>query len=135
MTDIVAELSDINRRLGYIPRSEVEQLAKQLRLPPAQVFGAATFYSLLSTKPRGKHIVRFCQDAPCHVAGGRAIHDAIRTTLGLQPGQTSDDGQWTFELTSCIGVCGVGPVVMVDDDVYGNVTPERVVEILHERWR
>ncbi len=130
MTDIVARLTDINNRLGYIPRSQVQALAKELRLPPAKVFGAATFYSMFSTQPRGGHIVRFCEDAPCHVAGGRAVFDAIRATLKLEPGQTLPDGSWTFEMTSCIGICGVGPVMMIDDDVYGNVTPERVVEIL-----
>lgn len=130
MDDIVARLADINNRLGYLPRTEIEKLAKELRMPAAKVFGAATFYSMFSTQPRGKHIVRFCEDAPCHVAGGRQVFDAIRTTLGLEPGQSSADGKWTFEMTSCIGVCGVGPVMMVDDDVYGNMTAERVVEIL-----
>jgi NADH-quinone oxidoreductase subunit E len=128
--DIVARLTEINKRLGYIPRAEVDQLAKELRLPAAKVFGAATFYSLFSVTPRGKHVVRFCEDAPCHVAGGRAVYDVIRATLQLEPGQTSADGKWTFEMTSCLGVCGVGPVMMVDDDVYGNVTVERVAEIL-----
>jgi len=131
MDDIVARLTEINKRLGYIPRARVEKLAKELRLPAAKLFGAATFYSMLSTAPRGTHIVRFCEDAPCHVAGGRAVLDAIRTVLELEPGQTSADGKWTFEMTSCIGVCGVGPVMMVDDDVYGNVTAEKVAEILN----
>jgi NADH:ubiquinone oxidoreductase subunit E len=130
MDDIVSRLTDINNRIGYIPRTEIEKLAKELRMPAAKVFGAATFYSMFSIQPRGAHIVRFCEDAPCHVAGGRHVFDAIRTTLGLEPGQSSADGKWTFEMTSCIGVCGVGPVMMVDDDVYGNLTPERVVEIL-----
>lgn len=130
MDDIVARLTDINNRIGYIPRTEIEKLAKELRMPAAKVFGAATFYSMFSTQPRGAHVVRFCEDAPCHVAGGRQVFDAIRTTLGLEPGQTSGDGKWTFEMTSCIGVCGVGPVMMVDDDVYGNLTPERVVQVL-----
>lgn len=128
--DLVGRLAEIQKRIGYIPRTEVEKLARDLHVPTAKVFGAATFYSLLSTRPRGEHIVRFCEDAPCHVAGGRAVLEAIRTTLGLEPGQTSADGLWTFEMTSCIGVCGVGPVLMVDDDVYGNVTPERVKELL-----
>ena len=128
--DIVARLTDINKRLGYIPRTEIERLAREMLLPPAKVFGAATFYSLFSTKPRGKHVVRFCEDAPCHIAGGRAVLDAIRATLQLEPGQTSADGKWTFEMTSCLGVCGVGPVLMVDEEVYGNVTAERVAEIL-----
>ncbi len=130
MDDIVARLNEINKRNGYIPRADVEKLAKELHLPPAKVFGAATFYSMFSNRPRGAHVVRFCEDAPCHVAGGRAVFDAIREKLKLEPGQTSADGKWSFELTSCIGVCGVGPVMMVDDDVYGNLTPERVGEIL-----
>jgi NADH:ubiquinone oxidoreductase subunit E len=135
MTDVVAKLTEINNRIGYIPRTEVERLAQELRLPPAKVFGVATFYSMLSTRPHGTHVVRFCQDAPCHVAGGRAVFEAIRTALGLEPGQTSADGQWTFETTSCIGVCGVGPVMMVDGDVYGNLTPERVKEILRKNGK
>jgi NADH-quinone oxidoreductase subunit E len=128
--DIVARLTEINKQLGYIPRAEVEKLAREMHLPAAKVFGAATFYSLFNVTPRGKHVVRFCEDAPCHVAGGRVVYDAIRTTLQLEPGQTSADGKWTFEMTSCLGLCGVGPVMMVDDDVYGNVTVERVAEIL-----
>jgi NADH:ubiquinone oxidoreductase subunit E len=131
--DIVAQLAEINKRLGYIPRAEVESLAKQMHLPPAKVFGAATFYSLFSVKPRGEHVVRFCEDAPCHVAGGRAVFDAIQAALDLKPGQTSRDGRWTLEMTSCLGICAVGPVIMVDDDVYGNVTPERVAEILRRK--
>jgi NADH:ubiquinone oxidoreductase subunit E len=130
MDDIVSRLTDINNRIGYIPRTEVEKLANELKIPPAKVFGAATFYSMFNTQPHGEHIVRFCEDAPCHVAGGRAVFDAIRTVLNLEPGQTSADGKWSFEMTSCIGVCGVGPVMMVDDAVYGNLTPERVAEIL-----
>ncbi len=130
MDDIVARLTEINKRHGYIPREQVEKLARELHLPPAKVFGAATFYSMFATRPHGAHVVRFCEDAPCHVAGGRAVYNAIREQLKLEPGQTSADGQWSFEMTSCIGVCGVGPVMMVDDDVYGNLTPERVAEIL-----
>jgi len=128
--DVVVRLTEVNKRFGYIPRAEVEKLARELRMPAAKIFGAATFYSLFSVTPRGKHVVRFCEDAPCHVVGGRAVYDAIRTTLQLEPGQTSTDGKWTFEMTSCLGVCGVGPVMMVDDGVYGNVTVERVAEIL-----
>ncbi len=136
INDLVARLAEINKRFGYIPRGEVEKLARELKMPAAKIFGVATFYSLFSVAPRGKHVVRFCADAPCHVAGGRAVYDAIRTTLQLEPGQTSADGQWTFEMVSCLGICGVGPVMMVDDEVYGNVTPERVAEILTaERWR
>ncbi|MCL4394926.1 MAG: NAD(P)H-dependent oxidoreductase subunit E [Chloroflexi bacterium] len=128
--DIVERLTEIQSRLGFIPRAQVEELARELRMPPARVFGAATFYSMLSIRAHGAHVVRFCEDAPCHIAGGREVYDAIRSTLGVEPGGTSEDGQWTFEMTSCLGLCGVAPVMMVDDDVYGNLTPERAAEIL-----
>jgi NADH-quinone oxidoreductase subunit E len=79
--DLVARLTDLNKQFGYIPQTEAEKLARELRLPVAKVFGVMTFYSLFSAQPRGKHVVRFCEDAPCHVAGGRAVFEAIRTTL------------------------------------------------------
>ena len=89
--------------------------------------------SLDSTEPRGKHVVQFCESAPCHVMGGRKILPVIQEVLGLKPGQTSDDGKWTLLAVSCPGVCGVGPVMMVDDEVYGNLTPERIADILRDR--
>ncbi|MGB8253724.1 MAG: NAD(P)H-dependent oxidoreductase subunit E, partial [Anaerolineaceae bacterium] len=76
------------------------------------------------------HVIRFCESAPCHVVGGRHIWMELKTQLKLKNGETSPDGRWTLETTSCLGICGVGPVIMVDDDVYGNVTPDQVTEIL-----
>jgi NADH:ubiquinone oxidoreductase subunit E len=75
-------------------------------------------------------VIRFCESAPCHVEGGREVFDTLQRELGLQPGETSADRKWSLLTTSCIGVCSVGPVFLVDEDLYGNVTPERVPEIL-----
>ena len=85
---------------------------------------------MLSTSPRGKHVIQFCESAPCHVVGGNLVWQAITNTLGLQPGETSADNRWTLITTSCLGVCGIGPVMMVDTDLYGNVKPEEVPLIL-----
>jgi NADH:ubiquinone oxidoreductase subunit E len=90
----------------------------------------ASFYHMLSTKPRGRHVIQFCESAPCHVAGGRQVWQTLQDELGLEPGQTSADGKWTLVTASCLGICGVGPVLIVDEDIYGNVGPERVPEIL-----
>ena len=85
---------------------------------------------MLSTIPVGKHVIQFCESAPCHVVGGRDVFDALLENSGYQTGETTPDGKWTFLTTSCLGVCGVGPVFMIDDDVYGNVTAAQVPDIL-----
>lgn len=139
---LIPILSEINRVYGYIPDQSYKELKKQINLPDnlvrdtlfpsvseSHLYGLATFYHMLSTEPVGKHVVRFCESAPCHVMGGRQLLQAIMAQLELQPGETSPDGQWTFITTSCLGICGVGPVILVDDDIYGNVTPEQLPEI------
>jgi NADH:ubiquinone oxidoreductase subunit E len=97
------------------------------------VHAVATFYSLLTTRPRGRHLVVFCENAPCHVVGGRQVWQALQKALRLGPGETSADGRFTLLTTSCIGACGVGPVIVVDDDVHGNVTPAQLPALL-ERY-
>lgn len=127
---LVPILSEVNDKLGYLPVDALTQISKSLRVPGSQLISTASFYRLLSTKPRGTHVIRFCESAPCHVMGGRQIWQALQETLELGPGETSADGKWTLLTTSCPGVCGVGPVMMIDDDVYGNLATERVPEIL-----
>ena len=127
---LVPILSDVNRALGYLPLAALEAVRQALREPPSHVESVATFYSLLSTHPRGRHIIRFCESAPCHVVGGREVWNAVQAALHLQPGETSADGKWTLVTTSCLGLCAVGPLLVVDDDVHGNVEASRVPEIL-----
>jgi NADH:ubiquinone oxidoreductase subunit E len=134
---VIPILADINRALGYVPAAALPEIRWRIDAPEAGVFladshlySAASFYRLFSLRPMGRHVVRFCESAPCHVAGGRGVIGAIRAALGLEPGETSADGVWSLEMTSCLGICGVGPVFMVDDDVYGHVTAEQVPAIL-----
>ncbi len=134
---IIPILSEINRALGYIPSAALPEIRLRIQAPEggsfvadSHVYSAASFYQMFSLQPTGTHVIRFCESAPCHVEGGRQVIQAIEDELGLQPGETSGDGKWSLFMTSCIGVCSVGPVFLVDDDVYGNVTPEKVREIL-----
>ncbi len=134
---IIPILSEINRALGYIPtaalpeiRRRIQELDKGAFVADSHVYSAASFYQMFSLKPTGAHVIRFCESAPCHVEGGRQVLHALEDELGLRPGETSQDQKWSLFMTSCIGICSVGPVFLVDDDVYGNVTPERVPEIL-----
>lgn len=127
---LVPILSEINHELGYLPSEALEELGRLLRLPKSRLLSVASFYEMLSTKPRGRHVIQFCESAPCHVVGGREVWHVLRDELGLESGETSEDGKWTLLTSSCLGICGVGPVVIIDDDIHGNVAPEHVPEIL-----
>lgn len=127
---IIPILADLNRKFGYIPAEAYHEVRRQFQLAEAgifvsesQLFSVASFYHMLSTKPLGRHVVRFCESAPCHVVGGRELIQAVIDELKLQPGETSEDNRWSLVTTSCLGVCGVGPVLLIDEDIFGNVTP------------
>jgi NADH:ubiquinone oxidoreductase subunit E len=130
-------LSEINRALGYIPAEAIREVREQLQeqdehtyVSQGQLFGLASFYDMLSTKPRGRHVIKFCENAPCHVVGGKAVWDSLCETLRLKNGETTSDKKWTLVTTSCLGLCSVGPVVLIDDDLYGNVDPDQIENIL-----
>lgn len=127
---LVEMLRDLNAELGHLSEATLALVADALKLPRSQVLSVASFYSMLDLEPRGTHVIKLCQDAPCHVAGGQEIWETLEHELGISFGATTPDGKWTLLTTSCIGACAVGPVMMVDDDIYGNLTPQRVREIL-----
>ncbi len=128
--ELIPILNDVNREIGYLPGEALDELSRLLKVPKSQLFSVASFYRMLSTKPRGKHVIQFCESAPCHVAGGREVWQAVKSALNIEENQTTPDGKWTLVTTSCLGVCGVGPVMMIDDDVIGNVDPVQVPSIL-----
>ena len=128
--DLIPVLRAITDKYGYISQPAMEELSALMNLPTKEIHSVATFYRMLSTQPRGKHVVQFCESAPCHVVGGREVFTALKQALALEPGQTSLDNKWTLLTTSCLGVCDAGPVILIDTDMYGNVTPGQVKEIL-----
>lgn len=128
--ELIPILHDINSELGYISDEAIQELSERMNIPTSHIYSVATFYRMLSTEPRGRHVIQFCESAPCHVAGGRLVWLKLQQELELANGETSEDEKWTLLTTSCLGVCGVGPVLVVDHDIYGNVTPEQVPEIL-----
>jgi NADH-quinone oxidoreductase subunit E len=130
---LIPILGEVNKVLGYIPATALSEVRKRLHRPDdrvfvseSQLYSLASFYSMFSTQPRGRHVVQFCESAPCHVQGGRELIHALQSALELKPGETSPDGRWSLVMTSCLGVCAVGPVILVDEDIYGNVTPEQL---------
>jgi NADH-quinone oxidoreductase subunit E len=128
--ELIPILTEVNRKVGYLPSEALEEISRLMRLPKSHLFSVATFYRMLSTEKLGRHVIQFCESAPCHVVGGREVWQAVQDTLDLQPGTTSEDGKWSLVTVSCLGICGVGPVFIVDDDIYGNATAAQVPEIL-----
>lgn len=128
--ELIPILSEVNRVVGFLPVNALEEVSKRLRLPKSQVFQVATFYHMLSTEKLGEHVIQFCESAPCHVVGGRQVFQALKDALGLEPGHTTPDGKWTLVTVSCLGACGAGPVVVIDDQMYASVTPAQVPDIL-----
>ena len=128
--ELIPILMNVNQEFGYIPANALELISEKTHIPQSRVYSVASFYRMISTKPTGRHVIKFCESAPCHVAGGREVWEALLKELDLKPGETSADCKWTLKTTSCLGVCAVGPVMMVDDDIYGNITPDQIPEIL-----
>ena len=128
--ELVTALHELDRALGYLPPSALTEVSRLLRVPESKVYGAATFYSMLSIHPRGRHVVRICESAPCHIQGGAALYKALLKELDVEPGQTTLDGLFTLETTSCLGHCDKGPVLQVDDALYFKATPEMMRDIL-----
>jgi len=130
--DLIPILHKITQRFGYISSQALYEISDQTSIPLAEVFSVATFYRMLPTQQRGRHVILFCESLPCHVVGGRELLQAIKTELQLEPGQTSQDQKWTLLTTSCLGVCNFGPVISIDGNIHGNLTPESLPEILNK---
>ncbi|MCB5266001.1 MAG: NADH-quinone oxidoreductase subunit NuoE [Candidatus Cloacimonetes bacterium] len=126
---ILHEIQDTHPQ-HYISTEAVNEISKYLKLPENHIYGVLTFYSMYSTTPRGKHIIRLCESPPCYIKGSINILRKLKTILGVSVGETTKDGKFTLELCACLGVCGNAPVMMINDDVYGDLSEEKVEDII-----
>ena len=117
---------------NYVSEDAVNDIAYMLNVSRSRVYSTASFYSVISLKPRGRHIVRVCINAPCENAGKKEIVEVLEDQLGIRLGETTADKQFTLEGVSCLGACYVSPAIKIDDTLYGDLTPELVVAILRE---
>jgi NADH-quinone oxidoreductase subunit E len=115
---------------GFVPDQALTGLAEQLGLPVVDVYAAATFYRSLPMRPLGRHVIKVCKSVPCYLKNNRPVFDAVEKELGVGPGQTSHDGLFSLQMVNCIGACDKAPAMMIDDEVFGDLTPERVPEVL-----
>ena len=130
-TKIIPILQAVQEEYRYLPQEVLTFIATSLGVSPAKLYGVATFYSHFSLEPKGKHILKMCDGTACHVRGSSAVIDAIRKRLSLTDKKiTTDDMMYTFETVSCLGACGLAPVLVVDDEVHGQITPDEAMAIL-----
>ncbi len=124
-------LKEVEKLFNYsLPTGVLDYLSRKLDMPLSKLYGVVTFYSLFSTQPRGKHIIRLCDSPPCHLMGSDSILDFLKNYLKINVGETTQDGKFTLELSSCLGICAVAPAMMINDDMHGNLTPSKIKEIL-----
>ncbi len=116
----------------YISEEAVQTVAEYLGVPANHIYGVLTFYTMYSTKPRGQNVIRLCESPPCYIKGSENILHKLMTLLDIEVGETTKDGCFTLELCACLGVCGNAPVMMINNDVYGDLTEEKVEEIIEK---
>ena len=128
--DLIALLKEAQAEYGYVSEEVMAELAESLDMPLNDVYGVASFYSFISLKPLGRNVIRVCQSLPCYMKHGQAIVECLAQELGIKPGETTADRRFSLQLTNCIGLCDQAPAMMINDDAHGDLTPDRIDEIL-----
>lgn len=123
-------LQDVNAEYNYLPEEALRHVAHQLDLPLTQVLHVATFYNVFSLEPRGKYLVRVCVGTSCHVRGGFRILESLQKQLGILPGETTPDMQFSLETVRCVGCCALSPCIVIDTTTHARVRPDAVAALL-----
>jgi len=129
---ILAILQDIQAKEKYLPKEVLEHVGERLRIPLNKIYRIATFYRAFSLQPRGRHEICVCLGTACHVRGAPRIVDQLNLQLGIRPGETTKDRQFTLETVNCLGVCAAGPVVAIDGQYFGKMSPGKVEGVLKQ---
>jgi NADH:ubiquinone oxidoreductase subunit E len=129
---LIPVLEEAQVCLEYLPLSVQKKIASGLNLPLGRVYGVVTFYSFFTMTPRGKHTIRVCLGTACYVRGGKAVAEALEKQFGIKEGETTADRLFTLESVRCLGACGLGPVVVVDEDVHGRIKPGKLKDVLSQ---
>lgn len=119
---------------GYLPTDVIYHIAKATGNTPAEVMGVATFYTQFRLKPVGKYLIMLCQGTACHVNGAERIESAICERLGIKDGDTTQDGMFSLKNVACLGCCSLSPVMMINGETYGSLTPEKAVGIINDLY-
>lgn len=128
---LIAILHKVQATYGYLSQTHMQEVAELLGVPAAEVSGVATFYHFFRLQPQGKYKISVCMGTACYVKGGGEIAQAFKDILGIKEGETTKDSMYTLEYTRCLGVCGLAPVVMINDKIYGKLTAEMVPALIN----
>jgi NADH-quinone oxidoreductase E subunit len=130
--NIIPLLQEVQDIFGYIPEDAVDLISKRLEIPESNIYGVATFYSMYRHKPGGKYLIQLCTNVSCMIMGAERIVDLLKNRYGLEEGGTSSDGRFSLMIMECIGGCDVAPAMLVNNDSYGNLTQEKIEEVLEK---
>ncbi len=131
---LIPVLHEAQELYGYLPMSVQKIIAEGLNIPLTEIYGVVTFYTQFSLKPKGKYKIQVCMGTACYVKGSGTILDKLKEKLGIHVGECTDDGRFSLDACRCIGACGLAPVMMINDDVYGRLTPDEIEGII-EKYR
>ena len=133
--ELIPLLQSAQNHFGYIPRRAIKYISGVTRIPESTIYGVITFYSQFRLQPMGRHLVRICAGTACHVANSRILIDAVQDELGIEVGGTTEDGIFTLFTVACLGCCSLAPVMMIDEETHGRLTPAATRRILRETRR
>ncbi len=128
--DLIGLLQKVQEEFGYLPASALEEISRRRRIPLSRIYGVVSFYAHFYTEPRGRHTIRCCRGTACHIKGARRVLDSVRRTLGIDEGQTTPDMMFYLETVACLGTCFLAPAMMIDNQYFGRLTPQRVQSII-----
>ena len=127
---ILTLLKETQARQGYITPDTISSLASSIKLPLHEVYAVASFYSFLSLRPKGRHVIRICRSLPCEMKNSLDMKGFIEREVGIMPGQTTPDGRFSLEITNCLGLCDQAPAMLIDNDPHVSLTPGKILDIL-----
>lgn len=128
--ELIPVLQETQEQFRYLPEEAMREISWFLRIPESTIYGVCTFYAQFKLTPLGKRIIKVCRGTACHVRGGAKIMEEVEKELGIKAGETTEDLEYTLESIACFGSCALAPVMVIDDVVYGRVTPSKAREIL-----
>ena len=129
-SDLIPILQKIQAAYGYLPPEVLMELSGRAGIAASQIYGVVTFYEQFYLEPHGRHTIRCCRGTACHVKGGKGMIKTVSRTLDIEPGQTTEDMQFTFETVACLGTCFLAPAMMVDDNYFGHLTANKIKNII-----
>jgi len=128
--ELIPVLQETQQHFRYLPEEAMQEIARFVKVPTSTVYGVATFYAQFKLTPLGRKIVKICRGTACHVRGGAKILEEVEKQLGIKAGETTEDLEWSLETIACFGSCALAPVMVIDNDVHGRMTPTRVKSVL-----